>query len=61
MYECMDGYVDGLIYQQIDLMIYGVKDDDEGGGWMGRLVDGLIDRYIDGLVDGDDSIDVDID
>ena len=42
-------------------MMYGVKGDGEGGGWMGRLIDGLIVRYMDGLVDGDDSIDVEID
>ena len=42
-------------------MMYGLNDYGEGVGWMGMLVDGLIDRYMDGLVDGDDSIDVVID
>ena len=43
------------------LMMYGVKGDCEGGGWMGRLIDGLIVRYMHGLVDRNDSIDVEID
>ena len=47
MYEWMDGQVDGLIYWQMDLMMYGINGDGKGGGWMGRLVDGLIDRYMD--------------
>ena len=44
----------------MNLLIYGVNGDGEGSGCMGRLIDGLIVRYMDRLVDGDDSIDVEI-
>ena len=37
-----DGYVDGLIYWQIDLMMYGVNGDGEGGGWICAWCIGLM-------------------
>ena len=45
----------------MDVMIYEVKVSGVGGGWVGRLIDGLIFRYMDGLLDRDDSIDVEVD